>query len=58
MLFDAIRDATPVTSISGYRRTENQLRHFDRLLYNGAVSRDGRAIGGKQRDLRRRDGLQ
>ena len=31
VLHDAIAQATPVTSISGYRRTENQLRHYERL---------------------------
>jgi 2-polyprenyl-6-methoxyphenol hydroxylase-like FAD-dependent oxidoreductase len=31
VLHDAICDATPVTSISGYRRTENQLRHYERM---------------------------
>ena len=31
ILYDTIRDARPLTSISAYRRTENQHRHFDRL---------------------------
>ena len=31
VLHDALADAKPVTSISGYRRTENQLRHFERM---------------------------
>ena len=31
VLHDALVDAKPVTSISGYRRTENQLRHFERM---------------------------
>jgi len=31
ILFDAIRDAQPTSTISAYRRTENQLRHFDDL---------------------------
>ena len=31
VLYDALADAIPVTSVSGYRRTENQLRHFDRM---------------------------
>jgi 2-polyprenyl-6-methoxyphenol hydroxylase-like FAD-dependent oxidoreductase len=31
MLFDAIKDARPLTPISGYRRTESQLRHYDEL---------------------------
>jgi flavin-dependent dehydrogenase len=28
---DALADARPVSSISGYRRTENQLRHYERM---------------------------
>ena len=31
VLHDVLADAKPVTSISGYRRTENQLRHFERM---------------------------
>jgi pimeloyl-ACP methyl ester carboxylesterase/2-polyprenyl-6-methoxyphenol hydroxylase-like FAD-dependent oxidoreductase len=31
VLYDVIRDAQPITTISAYRRTENQLRHFDEL---------------------------
>jgi flavin-dependent dehydrogenase len=31
ILHDVLADARPVTSISGYRRTENQLRHFERM---------------------------
>ena len=31
VLHDAIADAKPLTSISGYRRTENQLRHYERM---------------------------
>ena len=31
VLHDVLADATPKTSISGYRRTENQLRHFERM---------------------------
>jgi hypothetical protein len=31
VLYDAIADAMPVTSVSGYRRTENQLRRFERM---------------------------
>jgi 2-polyprenyl-6-methoxyphenol hydroxylase-like FAD-dependent oxidoreductase len=31
ILFDAIKDAQPLTPISGYRRTESQLRRFDKL---------------------------
>jgi pimeloyl-ACP methyl ester carboxylesterase/2-polyprenyl-6-methoxyphenol hydroxylase-like FAD-dependent oxidoreductase len=31
VLYDAIRDARPVTPISGYRRTENRLRRFEEL---------------------------
>ncbi len=31
LLHDVLADAKPVTSISGYRRTENQLRHFERM---------------------------
>ena len=31
ILHDVLADATPVTSISGYRRTENQLRHYERM---------------------------
>ncbi len=30
-LYNAIRDAEPLTPIYGYRRTENQLRHYERL---------------------------
>lgn len=31
LLYEAIRDAVPMSSISAYRRTENQLRHYDAL---------------------------
>jgi len=31
ILYEAIRDAQPTSTISAYRRTENQLRHFDDL---------------------------
>jgi hypothetical protein len=31
ILFDAIKDARPLTPITGYRRTESQLRHYDEL---------------------------
>lgn len=31
VLYEAIRDAQPISTISAYRRTENQLRHFDDL---------------------------
>jgi pimeloyl-ACP methyl ester carboxylesterase/2-polyprenyl-6-methoxyphenol hydroxylase-like FAD-dependent oxidoreductase len=31
VLYEAIRDAEPTSAITGYRRTENQLRHFDEL---------------------------
>jgi flavin-dependent dehydrogenase len=31
VLHDALAGARPVTSISGYRRTENQLRHYERM---------------------------
>jgi 2-polyprenyl-6-methoxyphenol hydroxylase-like FAD-dependent oxidoreductase len=31
ILFEAIKDARPLTPISGYRRTESQLRHYDEL---------------------------
>ena len=31
ILHDVLADARPVTTISGYRRTENQLRHFERV---------------------------
>jgi pimeloyl-ACP methyl ester carboxylesterase len=31
VLYETIRDAEPLSPISGYRRTENQLRHFDEL---------------------------
>ena len=31
ILHDVLVDARPVTAISGYRRTENQLRHFERM---------------------------
>ncbi len=30
-LYEAIKDATPLTPIHGYRRTENQRRYFERL---------------------------
>lgn len=30
-LYEAIRDARPVSDISGYRRTDNRLRHFENL---------------------------
>jgi 2-polyprenyl-6-methoxyphenol hydroxylase-like FAD-dependent oxidoreductase len=30
-LYDAIRDAEPLSPVYGYRRTENQIRHYDRL---------------------------
>jgi hypothetical protein len=30
-LFNALREAQPLTAISGYRRTENRWRHFERL---------------------------
>lgn len=30
-IYDAIRDAEPVSPIYGYRRTENQWRHYERL---------------------------
>ncbi len=31
ILYDALREAEPLTSIYGYRRTENRLRHYERL---------------------------
>jgi 2-polyprenyl-6-methoxyphenol hydroxylase-like FAD-dependent oxidoreductase len=31
VLYDTICDAEPVTSVYGYRRTENQRRHYERL---------------------------
>jgi 2-polyprenyl-6-methoxyphenol hydroxylase-like FAD-dependent oxidoreductase len=31
LLYDAIRDAEPITPVSGYRATENQLRHYELL---------------------------
>lgn len=31
IIYDAIRDAEPVSPIYGYRRTENQWRHYERL---------------------------
>jgi len=31
LLYDAIRAAKPMSSISGYRRTQNRLRHYERL---------------------------
>ena len=31
ILYDAIRDAVPLSDISSYRATENRLRHFERL---------------------------
>jgi len=31
LLYEAIKDAEPLTSISGYQRTENQRRHYERL---------------------------
>ncbi len=30
-LYDAVKDASPISPIYGYRQTENRLRHFDRL---------------------------
>ncbi|MBI2761842.1 MAG: FAD-dependent monooxygenase [Chloroflexi bacterium] len=31
LLYDTIKDAEPLTPISGYRRTENQMRRYERL---------------------------
>jgi 2-polyprenyl-6-methoxyphenol hydroxylase-like FAD-dependent oxidoreductase len=31
ILYELIKDAEPVSSIHGYRRTENRLRHYERL---------------------------
>jgi len=31
VLYDAIKEAEPLTPVHGYRRTDNQLRHYDRL---------------------------
>ena len=31
ILYDVLLEANPVTPISGYRRTENRLRHYERL---------------------------
>lgn len=31
LIYDAIKDAKPLTPISSYRGTENRLRHYDRL---------------------------
>jgi 2-polyprenyl-6-methoxyphenol hydroxylase-like FAD-dependent oxidoreductase len=31
LLYEAIKDAEPLTGIAGYQRTENQRRHYDRL---------------------------
>jgi 2-polyprenyl-6-methoxyphenol hydroxylase-like FAD-dependent oxidoreductase len=31
VLYEAIKDATPLSSIFSYRRTENRLRHYDKL---------------------------
>jgi 2-polyprenyl-6-methoxyphenol hydroxylase-like FAD-dependent oxidoreductase len=31
MLHDAIRDAVPLTPVTGYRATENRLRHYEKL---------------------------
>ncbi|MGD9890624.1 MAG: NAD(P)/FAD-dependent oxidoreductase [Dehalococcoidia bacterium] len=31
LLYEAIKDAAPLTNISGYQRTENQRRHYERL---------------------------
>ena len=31
MLYEAIRQAEPLSSITGYRATENRLRHYERL---------------------------
>lgn len=31
MLYDAIRNAEPLTPIHGYQRTENQMRHYERM---------------------------
>ncbi len=30
-IYDAIRDAPPLSSIAGYQRTENQMRHYERV---------------------------
>ncbi|MGH2583567.1 MAG: NAD(P)/FAD-dependent oxidoreductase [Dehalococcoidia bacterium] len=32
LLYEAIKDAEPLTGISGYQRTENQRRHYERLV--------------------------
>jgi 2-polyprenyl-6-methoxyphenol hydroxylase-like FAD-dependent oxidoreductase len=32
ILYETIKHARPLTPIAGYRRTENQLRHYDELL--------------------------
>jgi 2-polyprenyl-6-methoxyphenol hydroxylase-like FAD-dependent oxidoreductase len=32
VLYNAIKDAQPLTPIYGYRRTENRLRHYERLV--------------------------
>ena len=31
IIYDAIKDATPISSIAGYQRTANRQRHFERL---------------------------
>jgi 2-polyprenyl-6-methoxyphenol hydroxylase-like FAD-dependent oxidoreductase len=31
ILYEAIKHARPLSSVAGYRRTENQLRHYERL---------------------------
>jgi 2-polyprenyl-6-methoxyphenol hydroxylase-like FAD-dependent oxidoreductase len=31
LIYDAIKDAMPLSTIAGYRRTENRLRHYERL---------------------------
>jgi 2-polyprenyl-6-methoxyphenol hydroxylase-like FAD-dependent oxidoreductase len=31
VLYEAIRDAEPLSPVHGYQRTENQMRHYDRL---------------------------
>jgi 2-polyprenyl-6-methoxyphenol hydroxylase-like FAD-dependent oxidoreductase len=31
IIYDAIKDATPISSIAGYQRTANRRRHFERL---------------------------
>ncbi|GCE12508.1 NAD(P)/FAD-dependent oxidoreductase [Tengunoibacter tsumagoiensis] len=33
IIYDSIKNATPISSIHGYRRTANRIRHFERLKH-------------------------